>query len=310
MDQTFKDIQSGSDTGTYEQGIIIRGIGGFYYVRLSDGTTVECRARGKFRRDSFAPLVGDAVKIQRFSHGDAALEEILPRRNMLRRPSAANITHLIIVASCTVPAPDFLLVDKMLLMARASGIFPVLVFNKCEDLADARRKRLQETYACFPVFFVSALQGTGIDGLRDYLSGQACTACLAGQSAVGKSSIINALLPGCLQETGDVSRKTERGRHTTRRVELLELSGDSYILDTPGFSLYELPLMDQLTLDTCYPEFSTLPQDCYFPDCSHTTEPGCAVREAVRNGEIPRERYERYTEIQKEMKLRRQHQYD
>ncbi|MBQ3663282.1 MAG: ribosome small subunit-dependent GTPase A [Clostridia bacterium] len=289
-------------------GRIIRGIGGFYYV-LPDtgGTVVECKARGHFRKSGISPVVGDLVIYEDQKEGHSSIEKILPRKNLLVRPSVANIDQLLIVISASAPAPDWQLVDKLIIQAVPAGIKPVLILNK-SDAADEKIVRAfeQDYIPWFRTAVVSARTGTGKEQLVGILKDR--VSCFAGQSAVGKSSLINLLLPELALETGDLAKKTDRGRHTTRRAELWPAFGGA-ILDTPGFSLYETDLLEQTDLNGCYPEFGNSPEKCRFPSCMHVTEPGCAVKELVAEGKMSPGRYERYTILAREYETRRKHIY-
>ena len=289
------------------EGRIIKGVGGFYYVQLADGAVVKCRARGRFRRDGKPPLVGDFVRILPQQSGDALVDVILPRRNALIRPQAANIDRLIIVLSASVPAPDWLLADKLIVQALPLGIRPLLLLNKC-DAADAQvLAAFRADYARFDTMCVSAKSGMNIPALGQYLSDG--VSCFAGQSAVGKSSLLNAVIPGVSLETGGLSRKTDRGKHTTRHAELLPF-GTGAVLDTPGFSLFDPDELSQAALDACYPEFGTLPEQCRFAGCMHLTEPDCAVKAMVAQGGMTAARYARYRMLAQEFEQRRKHRYD
>ncbi|MCR5073017.1 MAG: ribosome small subunit-dependent GTPase A [Clostridiales bacterium] len=289
-------------------GRIIRGIGGFYYVLPDAGEpVVECKARGHFRKSGISPVVGDLVVYADQKEGHSSIEKILPRKNLLIRPSVANIDQLLIVVSASAPAPDWQLVDKLIIQAVPTGIKPVLILNK-SDAADERIVRAfeQDYVPWFQTAVVSARTGTGKEQLADILKDR--VSCFAGQSAVGKSSLINLLLPELALETGDLAKKTDRGRHTTRRAELWPAFGGA-ILDTPGFSLYETDLLEQTDLNRCYPEFGNSPEKCRFPSCMHVTEPGCAIKELVAEGKMSPGRYERYTILAKEYETRRKHIY-
>ncbi len=289
-------------------GRIIRGIGGFYYVLPDEGgPVVECKARGHFRKSGISPVVGDLVVYEDQKEGHSSIEKILPRKNLLIRPSVANIDQLLIVVSASAPAPDWQLVDKRIIQAVPAGIKPVLILNK-SDAADERIVRAfeQDYVPWFQTAVVSARTGTGKEQLADILKDR--VSCFAGQSAVGKSSLINLLLPELALETGDLAKKTDRGRHTTRRAELWPAFGGA-ILDTPGFSLYETDLLEQTDLNRCYPEFGNSPGKCRFPSCMHVTEPGCAIKELVAKGKMSPGRYERYAILAKEYETRRKHIY-
>lgn len=290
-----------------ETGRIIKGVGGFYYVQLAEGETVTCRARGHFRREGATPLVGDYVEVQPQNSGDWALQSILPRKNALVRPAVSNVDQLVIVAAASAPAPDWLLVDKLLLTAAQLCVAPLLVLNKLDESDSETLKTFLTDYAAFPSRCVSTVTHEGIDALCTALAGK--TSCLAGQSAVGKSSLINALLPDSHQEVGALSQKTERGRHTTRHAELIPFLG-GMLVDSPGFSLMSAQAVTQEQLDACYPEFAEAPERCRFAGCSHIAEPDCAVKERLAQGQIPQGRYQRYIALYQEIEQRRREIYD
>ena len=268
------------------EGVIIKGVGGLYYARGEDGGTHVLRARGIFRRRHITPMVGDRV---RFTPGQGEehgwVEEILPRESQLVRPPVANVRYLVIVLA-PAPAPDYLLIDTLIAMALRQGIRPALVVNKC-DLDGGTYEAVRSDYAGLgaPLLAVSALSGQGMDGLRSLLASGVC--CLAGQSGVGKSTLLCAAT-GLRLQTGEISQKIHRGRHTTRHAELL-FSGEYRVLDTPGFSLLELwEGLEPIRLKEYYPEFAPYEGQCRFSPCYHLSEPGCAVLEAARAGEISR----------------------
>lgn len=289
------------------EGTIIKGIGGFYYVRDAAGIITECKARGRFRKEGLAPAIGDSVTVSNHGNGFPSIDSIAPRKNLLVRPVVANIDRLLIVLSASAPEPDWLLADKLLIQAQMNAIEPVLVLNKCDEGADAVISQFQSDYAPFAQYLVSARTGEGTEQLEQCLA--AGITCFAGQSAVGKSTLINRLIPGFDAKTGDLSRKTERGRHTTRHAELIPYR-DGALLDTPGFSLYDCPDAEQDVLDTCYPEFRGYAGNCRFPGCMHISEPGCAVKDMLAHSGMTNARYERYTILAKEIEQRRKHRYD
>lgn len=277
-------------------GSILRGIGSFYTVLADeDAQEYTLRAQKKLRHQKLTPMVGDRV---RFTPGegddDGWIEEILPRKSELIRPSVANADMLMLVVA-SVPQPDMLLVDKLILRAERGGMTPAICVNKV-DLGEELAQRIATEYAGteLRVFSVSARTGEGIGALREAMRGK--VTCLAGQSAVGKSSLLNALF-GLNLETGGLSRKTERGRHTTRRAEMMALDG-SFVLDTPGFSLLELETdMEPQEFAGLYPEYNALAADCRFQPCLHDREPGCAVRAAVESGALGAARWARYRQL-------------
>ena len=278
------------------EGSILRGIGSFYTVLCDqDGREYTLRAQKKLRHQKLTPMVGDRV---RFTPGqgeeDGWLEEILPRRSMLVRPSVANVDMLMLVVA-SVPAPDLLLCDKLILRATQGSMTPAICVNKI-DLGDGLARQIEAEYAGtqLRVFSVSAHTGEGVGALREAMRGR--VTCLAGQSAVGKSSLLNALF-GLSLETGGLSRKTERGRHTTRRAEMMALDG-MFVLDTPGFSLLELEdAIEPEAFAQLYPEYNALAGACRFQPCLHDREPGCAVHAAVDRGELSAARWARYREL-------------
>jgi ribosome biogenesis GTPase len=289
------------------QGRIIKGIGGFYSVMLTDGEIVTCKARGRFRNENLTPMVGDLAEISIPETGYASLDELLPRKNALLRPPVSNIDQLVIVISASVPKPDWLLADKLLLQAHTLRIAPLLLLNKIDAGDDAVVHAFQNDYASFHTLLVSSRTGEGLDALTAALQGQ--VSCFAGQSAVGKSSLLNALFPTLSLETGDLAKKTARGRHTTRQAELWPLLGGA-VLDTPGFSLFELDELTQDELNECWPEFAGAYRDCRFAGCRHIAEPDCAVKALLNTGKLTQARYARYVELSQEIEQRRKHRYD
>lgn len=289
-----------------ERGLLLKGIGGFYYV-LCDGVTVTCKARGALRREGVTPVVGDMVEFMRESSGHALLVNVLERKNLMLRPAVANIDLLLIVLSASAPAPDWLLADKLIVQASLASVKPLLILNKCDCAEPEICAQFDEDYRLFDRVTLSALTGERLDALLGYISGSVC--CFAGQSAVGKSSILNALIPKLELPTGELAKKTERGKHTTRHAELWPCFGGA-VLDTPGFSLYEeQETIDQGKLDACYPEFA-LSQGCRFTGCRHLTEPDCGVKALLKEGKLSAGRYERYAIISEEFEYRRKHRYD
>lgn len=290
-------------------GIILRGIGGFYYVLDDHGVTHQLRAQAKIRRVKLTPLVGDRVEFEPAKGDmDGWLKEILPRENSLVRPSVANIDLIVLVAAAQSPKIDTLLIDRMLISAKNAKIEAMLVINKCDlDREAAEEIRRRYAKAGIDVMLVSAAAGEGIDALRNRLTG--LTHAFGGQSGVGKSSLINALYALDLS-VGRISDKIERGKHTTRRCELISVKGGGRVLDTPGFSLLETDLIEPKNVSECFPEFMPYEGKCRFSPCYHAGEPDCCVKEALANGEFPKERYDSYIEILTEMKDRWKNRYD
>ena len=282
---------------------IIKALSGFYYVQAEDGI-VECRARGKFRKEGVSPLVGDFVTISR-SGKSGTVEEILPRKNSFIRPAVANVDLLVLLASCAIPQTEPFLIDRVLAIAGQQGVEPLICVNKNdlepgEGLAGIYRR------AGFHVIVTSAETGEGIDELRAAISGK--LSAFTGNSGVGKSSILNALCPELKLAVGEVSEKLGRGRHTTRHIELYCLGNGTFVADTPGFSSFDTERMDLVLKDQlqyAFSDFAPYLGMCQFPDCAHLKEPGCAVRAALERGEIEPTRYESYKrlyEMAKEIK--------
>ena len=293
------------------QGKIVKGIAGFYYVHVVGFGIYECRARGIFRKENKKPLVGDNVEIEILDDKDMEgnLVKILPRKNELIRPAVANVDQALVVFAAAKPDPHFNLLDRFLVMMEAKGIRTVLCFNK-EDIAGESRitelKEIYENCGC-RVIFTSALKKQNIEEVKDVLQGS--TTVVAGPSGVGKSSLINLLQSGVKMETGEISRKIERGRHTTRHSELITLNEDSYIMDTPGFSSLYVNDFEKEELKYYFPEFTTYNDQCRFHGCDHVHEPGCAVKEAVDQGKIHEIRYRDYLEMYQEQQEKEKRRY-
>jgi len=282
-----------------DRGRIFKGIGGFYYVKTAAGV-IECRARGRFRRDKITPLVGDEAEIELLGGDKGYLTDILPRRNVFTRPPVANIDTLAVIASAAPPVTDTLLIDRLTVTAEAKGIRPVVIINKCDiDRGDM----LYDAYhkAGIACARVSAVTGEGMDGLLALLSSG--VAAFSGNSGVGKSSILNFLDSRFSAEVGGLIERIGRGRHTTRHVELFELKNGLVIADTPGFSVFETdePIMKE-QLEQLFPEFSPYLGKCRFYGCAHGKDKGCAVREAVQRGDISDSRYQNYLRLYDEAK--------
>jgi ribosome biogenesis GTPase len=286
-------------------GVIGKLIAGFYYVYDHDGNIYECRARGVFRKDDITPLVGDNVVIVEKSKGSYIIDKILPRKNQLIRPPIANVDIAIVVVASVSPEVSLIALDKLLVNVLKEKVKPVICVNKI-DLDDGKTfKMIKQQYSVFDVIGVSAKTGEGIDKLKNYIQGR--ISVFAGQSGVGKSSILNCLIPGANLKVGEISKKIERGRHTTRVVELLRAGEDTYIADTPGFSSIEIIGLLRHELKYYYPEFYDF-EGCKFPGCNHIFEPECLVKAAVTEKKINFERYERYKQIF--MQLPAQKEYD
>ncbi|HIV68045.1 MAG TPA: ribosome small subunit-dependent GTPase A [Candidatus Butyricicoccus stercorigallinarum] len=279
-----------------ETGRILKGIGGFYYVRTPSGV-VECKARGRFRKAEGKPVIGDRVTVELQDDGTGYMMSIEPRRNQLMRPAVANVDQIVVVCCAAPPKTETLLIDKVTAIAAHKGIEALVVINKC-DLDAGDRLHQIYTQAGFSVFRVSAETGEGVAALRAALAGR--VSAFAGNSGVGKSSLLNCIDPDFQMKTGAISPKTARGRHTTRHVELVELPDGGYIADTPGFSAFDTEKMDLILkedLQYAFREFEPYLNQCRFTGCAHVKETGCAVRAAVEAGDIPRERHESYCKL-------------
>ena len=277
------------------QGVIIKALSGFYYVKTESGT-VECRARGRFRLDGSSPLVGDRVEISLDANGRGRVDKLLPRKNFFIRPAVANIDLLIAVASEVNPVTDPFLIDRVTAFAEHMGCEVLICINKSDA---ARVSRLRDIYATsgYRVIETSAVTGEGVEELRGCIAGKVCA--FTGNSGVGKSSLLNALEPGLGLETGVVSEKLGRGRHTTRHVEIFP-AGGAFVADTPGFASFDmeqLPPIPKEELQFCFPEFGPYIGKCRFDDCAHLKEPGCAVREAMDEGKINASRHLSYARL-------------
>ena len=277
-------------------GTIIKGIGGFYYVKAS-GRVYECKARGVFRKQKITPMIGDKVEIE-LSGEKGSIAGILPRSSFLVRPPVANVDTMMLVVAAASPEPNLFLIDKMLVNAEINHIEPAVCINKTDI---ARRDDIADIYsrAGYRVFFVSAENKDGLVELTDYLKGK--TTAFAGLSGVGKSSLLSIITEDSL-ETGSVSEKIQRGKHTTRHVELFELKSGGFVLDTPGFSSLEVEGIKAEDLWQYFPEMSDSQNKCRFRGCSHINEPDCFVKEKVTSGEMAASRYESYVQLYNKLK--------
>lgn len=290
------------------RGKIVKGVAGFYYVHDGISRTYACKARGVFRNRGVKPLVGDDVEIAVLDEaaGEGNIDAILPRANSLIRPAVANVDQAVVVFAVSDPAPNLNLLDRFLVMMARQNIPAAICFNKT-DLGGEETKRLSALYepAGYPLRFVSIRAESGLEDLRALFTGK--TTVLAGPSGVGKSSITNWLWPEADMQTGEISSRIRRGKHTTRHSELFFVEQDTYIVDTPGFSsLYIGDLMPE-ELKACFPEFAGWEEDCRFLGCVHIGERECGVKTAVGEGKIGRERYENYRLLYQELKDRRRY---
>lgn len=312
------------------QGKIIKGIAGFYYVHYTQNENngyneaskdnkdheykerpriYECKAKGIFRKEQRKPLVGDDVEFDVLSQEEKTgnIVEILPRRNELVRPAVANIDQALVIFAITRPSPNLNLLDRFLIMMERQGLKSIICFNKQDIASEEEKENLSRAYeACgYQVLFASALEQESIRQLKELL--QHKTTTVAGPSGVGKSSLINRLQPDIQMETGAISEKIARGRHTTRHTELISLGEGAYIMDTPGFSSLGLFDMTKEELGNYYPEFRQYEEKCRFQGCAHIHEPDCAVKKALQDGAVSQIRYDNYVLLYEELKRQKRY---
>ncbi len=288
-------------------GLVLKGVGGFYYVQTADGL-VETTGRGLLKRDGGLLYVGDEVRVapSDAEPGKGVICSVLPRRNVFVRPPIANVDLFLVVLAPRHPAPNFQLLDRFLIMGELSGMDIVLCLNKCDLASEAELTAIEDIYrGVYPVLRLSGLSGAGLQALRTCIGGR--RAALAGASGVGKSTLLNALHPSAGMETGEISRKTQRGRHTTRHVELFALPDGGWIFDTPGFTSFDIGTVEEADLAGCYPEIDRLRGLCRYDDCRHAGEPGCRVRAEVQAGHIHRQRYQSYLDNLQEIRNRKRY---
>lgn len=291
------------------QGKIIKGIAGFYYIYAEDGNVYECKAKGIFRKDNFKPLVGDNVEITVLNEEEkeGSVTSILPRRNSLIRPAVANVDQAFLIFAMENPKPNFLLLDRFLIMMEQQGIPVVICFNKKDVGEKKEMEKLYEIYTgCgYRVVLSSTYEGEGMDEIHEILKGK--TTVVAGPSGVGKSSITNCMQGEVQMETGEISKKLKRGKHTTRHSQVIPVEKNTFLVDTPGFSSLYLTDMKEEELRDYFPEFVMYEPQCRFQGCMHIHEPGCAVKEALSEGEISQQRYDNYLALYEELKEKRRY---
>lgn len=291
------------------QGKIVKGIAGFYYVHAKNGNLYECKAKGIFRKDNIKPLVGDDVELEILDeeHKTGNIQRILPRRSKLVRPAVANIDQALIIFAIVKPDPNFNLLDRFLIQMSGQGLPCIICFNKSDIASKEEQESLRSAYeACgCQVLFISVAKKEGIQEVGKLLEGKTTT--VAGPSGVGKSSLINCLYPDAEMETGSISEKIDRGKHTTRHSQLFALDEDTFILDTPGFSSLDLFGVEKENLKDYYPEFLSYEEECRFRGCMHISEPDCGVKKALSRGKISQVRYHNYTVLYEELKTKKKY---
>jgi len=292
----------------FKNGTLLRMAGGFGDVLTEEGGEVRCRIRGKFKQNEESLLVGDRVRISLLDSYEGVIEEILPRRNRIFRPSVANLDQMVAVMSAREPFPDWILLSRQLVQAERCGIGSLICVNKVDLLHPEEKEGLQAELELLPYryLFITALSGKGISTLENKFKNN--TSVLAGPSGVGKSTLLNAIQPGLKLETAEVSPRINRGKHTTRLVELFKLDTGGLVVDTPGFSKLKVLFnpaninYEDLRLAEYFPEIKDLSQNCKFRDCLHQNEPGCMVKEAAEKGLISMRRYGHYLQFLKEIR--------
>lgn len=290
-------------------GKILKGIAGFYYVHGTDGNLYECRAKGIFRNKNIKPLVGDDVEFSILDDVEKKgnVDQILPRKNALVRPAVANVDQALVLFSITQPEPNLNLLDRFLVMMEVQEVPVKICFNKIDLIGSKEIEALRDIYerAGYPLYFISACENRGIEEIGRLVQGK--TTVLAGPSGVGKSSLTNLLCPQAEMETGCISEKIQRGKHTTRHSELFDMGSGTYMMDTPGFSSMYMEDLDCLNLKDCFPEFEPYEEGCKFLGCVHIGETTCGVKNAVEEGEISPSRYENYRLLYQELKEKRRY---
>ena len=291
------------------QGKIVKGISGFYYVYVEETGIYECKAKGVFRKQKMKPLVGDDVVIVPLDEEKKLgnVEQIMARKNELVRPAVANIDMALVIFAAAKPQPNFNLLDRFLCMMEYQNVPVTICFNKSDLVTEDEIQKLKDIYgpAGYRLIFTSAKKKEGIDELRELLEGK--TTAVAGPSGVGKSSLVNTLQSKIQMETGVISTKIERGKHTTRHSQIIPISHGTYIVDTPGFSSMDVPGLEKEELWKCYPEFAEYEPYCRFQGCSHINEPDCGVKDALSENKISQIRYDNYKLLYEELKNRQKY---
>lgn len=283
--------------GIMQEGIIVKGVGGFYYVEMKNGELIECKARGKFRKDNITPLVGDRVCIEKISDSQGVIKEIKERKSQLIRPQVANVDQVIVVFALKDPDISFTLLDRLLVHVEEKELDCVICFNKSDLDENGKFEEVYSIYsrAGYNVIKTNALQKEGLDNLKDLLKGK--ISVFAGPSGVGKSTLFNSLQTKVKMETGEISEKIGRGKHTTRHAQLIKIDDETYLVDTPGFSTLDLSFIEPENLQYYFKEFRNYIGQCKFSSCLHVKEKDCAIIENVEKGNICKIRYNNYLEL-------------
>ncbi len=287
------------------EGRLVQAKGGFYYVATPHGETICCRARGKLKDAGRELIVGDSVSVLRLPHGDPVIEAVYPRKNRLKRPPVANVDQVIALMSVFDPPLDLTLLDRIIVSAEAEELTVIICLNKIDLATPGVMERIEEVQAVFEdcsyrVVPCSALSGQGLEIIQSYLEERVTV--LAGPSGTGKSTLINQLIPGANLQVAAVSKKSRRGKHTTREVQLIPWKRAGYIVDTPGFQRLDLEGVSARELHLCFPDLAEHAHSCRFDNCYHEAEPQCAVKEALQAGELASWRYEHYLSFLQEIR--------
>jgi ribosome biogenesis GTPase len=287
------------------EGIVVKGIAGFYYVKTEDNV-YQCKARGIFKKDGIKIAVGDLVNIEFNEGSDATITVIHERRNSFIRPPIVNVDCFAVVLAAADPEPNLMITDRFLVMAEKSNVDIILCVNKVDLARPEMLEKLKEIYGdIYPIVFLSSKIGVGMEELKELMKSKKCA--LAGPSGVGKSTILNALEPRLTAEIGEISEKTKRGKHTTRHVEIFDTDFGAMIFDTPGFTSFEVLEVEEDELHHLYPEMIPYLGQCKYDDCRHIKEPGCRVLEALDEGKINKSRYNSYAQQYKDIKEKKKY---
>lgn len=290
-----------------QQGRIVRGIAGFYYVKLDDGSIVECKARGKFRRDKLSPIVGDNVIVEKIDDEKGVIDSILPRKNELIRPQVSNIDQAILIFALKDPDISLEVLDRVLVLTEYNNIEAVICFNKCDLDQDNNFDYLSKIYSSigYKVIKTNGKTGEGIEEIKKILKNK--TTVFAGPSGVGKSTIFNKVQNKVVMQTGEISKKVSRGKHTTRHAELIDIDDNTYLVDTPGFSLIDLSFVEIEELQNYFREFNEYSSECKFTSCLHFKERDCMIKNKVEEGVISKDRYDNYIKFLTELQQNRRY---